>query len=173
MDGQNDVPSLEMANTDLRILRGGLRRDRAGLRQLAGTTHRPFRRANSHLARTDTAPGRPAARHHVAVRFRAAGRATAGATAGRHDAAAAAPPPPSIGMPTGNLQAPPAYPDAGLPPAAPPVITVPPAGSPAGPPPRHDHHHTQRRCRRSPPPTVDAQFAFPAPTIAQQAIRWC
>jgi uncharacterized repeat protein (TIGR01451 family) len=72
-------------------------------------------------------------------------------------------------MPTGNLQAPPAYPDAGLPPAVPPVITVPPAGPPVAPPPAAPIITTPAAAAPlAPPPTVDAQFAFPAPTIAQQ-----
>ena len=145
--------------------------DRAGLRQLAGTTHRPLRRANSHLARTDTAPGRrlrlPATT--VAVRFRAAGRrhrwghrrsSPRRCRPHRHRRA--------LGLPTGNLQAPPAYPDAGLPPAPPPVITVPPTGPPVGPPPTAPIITTPSAAAPlAPPPTVDAQFAFPAPTIAQ------
>jgi uncharacterized repeat protein (TIGR01451 family) len=65
------------------------------------------------------------------------------------------PPPPTVGLPTGNLQAPPVYPDTGVPAAPPPVITDPPAGPPT-------------TATPVPPlPAVDAQFAFPAPTIAQ------
>jgi uncharacterized repeat protein (TIGR01451 family) len=73
------------------------------------------------------------------------------------------PPPPTIGLPPGNLQAPPIYPDAGLPAAPPPVITVPPTSAAAptamsvAPPP----------VPIAPPLTVDAQWAFPATTIAQ------
>jgi uncharacterized repeat protein (TIGR01451 family) len=82
------------------------------------------------------------------------------------------PPPPQIGLPTGNLQAPPAYPDAGLPAAPPPVITVPPAAPPGSPPPVITTPGAAAPALPPPPPiaaapAVDAQFAFPAPTIAQ------
>lgn len=68
------------------------------------------------------------------------------------------PPTPTVGLPQGNLQAPPAYPDAGLPATPPPVITVPPAGSPPA---------TVQPFAPPAAPVVDAQLAFPAPTIAQ------
>lgn len=81
------------------------------------------------------------------------------------------PPPPTVGLPTGNMQAPPVYPDAGIPTAPPPVITVPPGTPPAGPPPAAPPITTVPTAAAPvalpPPPTIDAQFAFPAPTIAQ------
>jgi uncharacterized repeat protein (TIGR01451 family) len=79
------------------------------------------------------------------------------------------PPPPTVGMPQGNLQAPPVYPDAGVPASPPPVITTPPATAPpisapltAIPPATAAIVPVP-----PPPPPIDAQFAFPAPTIAQ------
>lgn len=79
------------------------------------------------------------------------------------------PPPPTVGLPTGNLQAPPVYPDAGLPTAPPPVITTPPPGTPPVglPPPPITTVPTASAPIPPPPPAIDAQFAFPAPTIAQ------
>lgn len=74
-------------------------------------------------------------------------------------------PPPNVGLPTGNLQAPPVYPDAGVPSTPPAVITLPP------PPPTGASPVTTNPTAAAPiptpPPAIDAQFAFPAPTIAQ------
>ena len=73
-------------------------------------------------------------------------------------------PPPPVGLPPGNLQAAPVYPDAGLQPTPPPVITVPSSPPPAGAP---FTSAPTTAIPLPPPPTVDAQFAFPSPTIAQ------
>lgn len=77
------------------------------------------------------------------------------------------PPPPTIGLPQGNLQAPPVYPDAGVPASPPPIITTPPppTTSPGAAP--IITTPTAAAPVALPPPPVDAQFAFPAPTIAQ------
>ncbi|MGD9636425.1 MAG: hypothetical protein AB7G28_07450 [Pirellulales bacterium] len=75
------------------------------------------------------------------------------------------PPPPAVGLPTGNLQAPPVYPDAGVPSAPPQVITLPPPPSTGAPP--VTTVPTAAAPALPPPPSIDAQFAFPAPTIAQ------
>lgn len=79
------------------------------------------------------------------------------------------PPPPSIGLPAGNLQAPPVYPDAGIPASPPPVITTPPppAVTPGAAPVITTPLSATVAPIPPPPPPVDAQFAFPAPTIAQ------
>ena len=88
----NDVPSLEMANSNLRATGRGLRRCRAGLRQLAGTAHRPIRRTNSHLARPDAAATRRAATGVWATAYvrAAAARRRRHASAGVYHAAAPA-----------------------------------------------------------------------------------
>ncbi len=68
--------------------------------------------------------------------------------------------PPSVGLPSGNLLAPPVYPNAGLPATPLPAITVPGTVPPAPALPTTS-------LPAAAVPTVDAQWAFPAPTIAQ------